>query len=98
MQAFHNATRRSLARKAMTALAGIVLTTAVATGALAAGHRAGVGHSSHSHGMRGGFRAPLFNSAPSTAPTVNPSYGYTVPQAPETPVSPGSPGSVFGDH
>ncbi len=93
MQAFQNTRQRLLAGKALTALAGIVLTTAVATSALAAGHRAGVGHS---RGMRGG--APMFNSVPSTAPTFNPSYGYTVPQAPETPVSPGSPGSVFGDH
>jgi hypothetical protein len=86
-------------RNAMILLAIVILGTAVATHAFAAGRMGG--------GLDGGFRAahmshgfqpPILNEAPTMpAPTFNPSDPYTVPQSPETPVSPASSGSVFGN-
>ena len=91
----------SRTRNAMILLALVMLGTAVATHALAAGRMGGGlgldsgfrgGHTSH------GFQPPILDEAPTMpAPTFNPSDPYTVPQSPETPVSPASPGSVFGN-
>jgi hypothetical protein len=88
-------------RNAMILLAIVMLGTAIATHAFAAGRMGGGlgldsgfrgGHMSH------GFQPPISNEAPTMpAPTFNPSDTYTVPQSPETPVSPASPGSVFGN-
>jgi hypothetical protein len=76
-------------------LAAITLSTALATDVLAAGHVSpGVAHrSAHARGRFVG--GPLLDRVPRSPPTFNPTYRYTVPQAPETPVSPASPGSVF---
>jgi len=91
----------SRTRNAMILLAIVMLGTAVATHAFAAGRMGGGlgldsgfrgGHMSH------GFQPPILDEAPTMpAPTFNPSDPYTVPQSPETPVSPASPGSVFGN-
>jgi hypothetical protein len=89
-------------RKVMVLLAIVVLGTAMATHAFAAGHMGGMGgglgggfHGGH---MSRGFQPPILNEAPAMpAPTFNPSESYTLPQSPETPVSPASPGSVFGN-
>jgi len=88
-------------RKMMLLLAIIILGTAMATHAFAAGRMGGRldlgggfrgGHMSH------GSAPPILDEAPTMpAPTFNPSDSYTVPQAPEAPVSPASPGSVFGN-
>jgi hypothetical protein len=88
-------------RSAMIFLAIVMLGTAVATHAFAAGRMGGSmgldrgfpgGHVNHD------FQPPILNQAPTMpAPTFNPSDSYTVPQSPETPVSPASPGSVFGN-
>jgi hypothetical protein len=86
-------------RSAMLLLAIVILGTAMATHAFAAGCMGGGlgtgfqgGHMSHE------FAPPAFDKAPTMpAPTFNPSDSYTVPQSPETPVSPASPGSVFGN-
>jgi hypothetical protein len=80
-------------------LAGIVLGTVVAKGALAAERGltnvpAGAGfQSNHIGGFDRLLRAPVL-----PPPVFNQSNPYTVPQSPERPVSPASPGSVFGDH
>jgi len=89
----------SRTRNAMILLALVMLGTAVATHALAAGRMGGgLGLDS---GFRGGHvshQPPILDEAPTMpAPTFNPSDPYTVPQSPETPVSPASPGSVFGN-
>jgi hypothetical protein len=85
----------------MILLAIVMLGTAVATHAFAAGRMGGgLGLDSGFGGghMSDGFAPPIVNEAPSMpAPTFNPSDSYTVPQSPEMPVSPGSPGSVFGN-
>jgi hypothetical protein len=88
-------------RHAMILLAVVMLGTAVATHAFAAGRMGGGlgldsgfrgGHMSH------GFQPPISDETPTVpAPTFDPSNPYTVPQSPETPVSPASPGSVFGN-
>jgi hypothetical protein len=88
-------------RNAMILLAIVMLGTAVATHAFAAGRMGGgLGLDSGSRGghMSHGFQPPILDEAPTMpAPTFNPSDPYTVPQSPETPVSPASPGSVFGN-
>jgi hypothetical protein len=91
----------SRTRNAMILLAIVMLGTAVATHAFAAGRMGGGfgldsgfrgGHMSH------GFQPPILDEAPTRpVPTFNPSDPYTVPQSPETPVSPASPESVFGN-
>lgn len=84
---------------AMILLAIVMLGTAVATHAFAAG-RMGGGLDGGFRGahMSHGFQPPILNEAPTMpSPTFNPSDPYTVPQSPETPVSPASPGSVFGN-
>jgi hypothetical protein len=91
-------------RNAMILLSIVMLGTAMATHAFAAGRMGGMGdglglgggfHGGH---MSHGFRPPVLNEAPAMpAPTFNPSESYTLPQSPETPVSPASPGSVFGN-
>jgi hypothetical protein len=91
----------SRTRNAMILLAIVMLGTAVATHAFAAG-RMGGGLSLDS-GFRGGhmshgFQPPILDDTPTMpAPTFNPSDPYTAPQSPESPVSPASPGSVFGN-
>jgi hypothetical protein len=81
-------------------LAGIVLGTVAAKGALAAERgltNMPVGPGFQSNHI-GGFDRP-FDRAPTMPPPVfNQSNPYTVPQSLEKPVSPGSPGSVFGGH
>ncbi len=89
----------SRTRNAMILLALVMLGTAVATHALAAGRMGGgLGLDS---GFRGGHvshQPSILDEAPTMpAPTFNQSDPYTVPQSPETPVSPASPGSVFGN-
>jgi hypothetical protein len=88
-------------RNAMILLAVVMLGTAVATHAFAAGRMGGgFGLDSGSRGghMSHGFQPPILDEAPTMpAPTFNPSDPYTVPQSPETPVSPASPGSLFGN-
>jgi hypothetical protein len=78
-------------------LAGIVLGTVVAKGALAAERGpvpAGAGlQSNHIGSFDRLLRGPAL-----PPPVFNQSSPYTVPQSPERPVSPASPGSVFGDH
>jgi hypothetical protein len=92
MLMFQKLTLAFVIRNALIVLSTIVLGTALATDAIAAGH------ADHSGGpARGGFSGPIL-TAPSTPPTFNPYYQYTVPQAPETPVSPASSGSVFGNN
>ena len=91
-------------RNAMILLSIVMLGTAMATHAFAAGRMGGMGgglglgggfHGGH---MSHGFQPPVLNEAPAMpAPTFNPSESYTLPQSPETPVSPASPGSVFGN-
>jgi hypothetical protein len=89
-------------RKVMVLLAIVMLGTAMATHAFAAGRMGGMGgglgggfHGGH---MSHGFQPPVLNEAPAMpAPTFNPSESYTLPQSTETPVSPASPGSVFGN-
>jgi hypothetical protein len=81
-------------------LAGIVLGTVVAKGALTAERGltnvpAGAGFQSN---HMGGFDRPLDRAPVLPPPVINQSNPYTVPQSPERPVSPASPGSVFGDH
>jgi hypothetical protein len=88
-------------RKAMLLVAIVMLGTAMASHAFAAGAHMGGGlglgggfgggHMSH------GFAPPIIDQTPPMAPTFNPSDSYTVPQSPEAPVSPASPGSVFGN-
>jgi hypothetical protein len=80
-------------------LAGIVLGTVVAKGALAAERGpvnvpAGAGFQSN---HIGGFDRRLDRVPALPPPVFNQSNPYTVPQSPERPVSPASPGSVFGD-
>jgi hypothetical protein len=88
-------------RNAMILLAVVMLGTAVATHAFAAGRMGGgLGLDSGFRGgpMSHGFQPPILDETPTgPAPTFNPSNPYTVPQSPETPVSPASPGSVFGN-
>ena len=88
-------------RKAMVLLAIIMLGTAMATHAFAAGRMGdgfGLGGGFRAPHMSHGFQPPILNEAPTMpAPTFNPSDSFTVPQSPETPVSPASPGSVFGN-
>ena len=88
-------------RKVMTLVAIIMIGTAMASHAFAAG-----GHMGGGLGLGGGFRGghmshgfapPILEQTTPVAPTFNPSNSYTVPQAPEAPVSPASPGSVFGN-
>jgi hypothetical protein len=89
-------------RKVMVLLAIVMLGTAMATHAFAAGRVGGMGgglgggfHGGH---MSHGFQPPVLNEAPAMpTPTLNPSESYTLPQSTETPVSPASPGSVFGN-
>ena len=91
-------------RNAMIFLSIVMLGTAMATHAFAAGRMNGMGgglglgggfHGGH---LSHGFQPPVLNEAPAMpAPTFNPSESYTLPQSPETPVSPASPGSVFGN-
>jgi hypothetical protein len=85
-------------RKAMLLAAIVMLGTAMASHAFAAGHMGGGigggfggGHMSH------GFTPPIVESPTMPAPTFNPSDSYTLPQSPEAPVSPASPGSIFGN-
>lgn len=97
-----NLRQASRTRNAMILLAIVMLGTAMATHASAAGRMGGVGgglgggfHGGH---MSQGFQPPVLNEAPAMpAPTFNPSESYTLPQSPETPISPASPGSVFGN-
>jgi hypothetical protein len=88
-------------RKAMILLAIVMLGTAMATHAFAAGRMVGglsVGVGFQGSHMSHGFQPQILNQTPAMpAPTFNPSNSYTVPQAPEVPVSPASPGSVFGN-
>jgi hypothetical protein len=89
----------SLMRDAMILLVIVMLGTAVATHAFAAG-RMGGGLDGGFRGahMSHGFQPPILNQGPTMpAPTFNSSHPYTVPQSPETPVSPASPGSIFGN-
>jgi hypothetical protein len=80
-------------RKVMVLLAIVMLGTAMATHAFAAGRMGGMGGGL---GLGGGFHG--VDEAPAMpAPTFNPSESYTLPQSSETPVSPASPGSVFGN-
>ena len=91
-------------RKVMVLLAIVMLGTAMATHAFAAGRVGGMGggmggglgggfHGGH---MSHGFQPPVLNEAPAMpTPTFNPLESYTLPQSTETPVSPASPGSVF---
>jgi hypothetical protein len=89
-------------RNAMILLSIVMLGTAMATHAFAAGRMGGMGgglgggfHGGH---MSNRFQPPVLNEAPAMpAPTFNPSESYTLPQSPETTVSPASPGSVFGN-
>jgi hypothetical protein len=87
-------------RKAMVLLAIVMLGTAMATHAFAAGGHMGGGLGGGfggGHTSRG-FTPPIVDQAPTMpAPTFNPSESYTLPQTPEAPVSPASPGSVFGN-
>jgi hypothetical protein len=88
----------------MILLSIVMLGTAMATHAFAAGRMGGMGgglglgggfHGGH---MSNRFQPPVLNEAPAMpAPTFNPSESYTLPQSPETTVSPASPGSVFGN-
>jgi hypothetical protein len=93
--------RNSRKHDAMILLAIVMLCTAMATHAFAAGGmggRMGDGVGLGGGHMSGGFHGSIIDQAPSMpAPTFNPSDPYTVPQSPETPVSPASPGSVFGN-
>ena len=82
--------KRSLVALAAAAL----LTGAVATNALAAGHSEfGGGHLRGHMSVR--FGEPLIGSEIGTSPIYNPSSPYTVTQSPEVGVSPASPGSLF---
>jgi hypothetical protein len=85
--------RRTTIRNIVIVLAAIMIGTAAASNALAAGRSQARG-AGHTRGMYGG---PITSPPPSMTPNFNPSYRYVVPQGPETPVSPASPGSVFGD-
>lgn len=97
--------RNSHKRDVMILLAIVMLGTAVATHAFAAGGMGGRMGGGMGDGlglggghMSGGFHGSIIDQAPSMpAPTFNPSDPYTVPQSPETAVSPASPGSVFGN-
>jgi hypothetical protein len=89
---FHKPTLATVTRSALIVLSCVVLGTALATDALAAGRPDHSGSSA-----RGGFSGPIV-TAPLAPPTFNQYNSYTVPQAPETPVSPASPGSVFGNN
>jgi hypothetical protein len=85
-------------RNAMILLSVVMLGTALATHAFAAGRIGGMGGGFHGGHMSHGFQPPVLNEAPAMpSPTFNPSESYTLPQSPETPVSPASPGSVFGN-
>ena len=89
-------------RKVMVLLAIVMLGTAMATHAFAAGRMGGMGGGLGLGGFHGGmshgFQPPVLNEAPAMrARTFNPSESYTLPQSSETPVSPASPGSVFGN-
>jgi hypothetical protein len=88
-------------RKVMVLLAIVMLGTAMATHAFAAGRMGGglgLGGGFHGGHMSHGFQPPVLDEAPAMpAPTFNPSESYTLPQWSETPVSPASPGSVFGN-
>ena len=92
-------------RHALILLAIVMLGTAMATHAFAAGGMGGRMGGGMGDGlglggghMSGGFHGSIIDQAPSMpAPTFNPSGPYTVPQSPETPVSPASTGSVFGN-
>jgi hypothetical protein len=86
-------------RKVMVLLTIIMLGTAMATHAFAAGRMGdGLGGGFRGGHMSHGFQPPILDQTPTMpAPTFNPSDSYTVPQAPEVPVSPASPGSVFGN-
>jgi hypothetical protein len=82
-------------------LAGIVLGTVAAKGALAAerGLTNVPGGGGFQSNHIGGFDRPALDRSPALLPPVfNQSNPYTVPQSPERPVSPASPGSVFGNH
>jgi hypothetical protein len=102
MHVAQNTKQQLIARHAMMLLAAVVLFTALATDALAAGD-GGEGRAGGSGEFRGGntgvgIAAPLLDSVPQMPPPVfNPSTPYTVPAPSETPVSPASPGSVFGN-
>jgi hypothetical protein len=81
-------------------LAGIVLGTMAARGALATDRGANsvpAGAELHSKHI-GGFDRPLDRGPVMPPPVINQSNPYTMPQSPERPISPASPGSVFGDH
>jgi hypothetical protein len=88
-------------RNAMILLAIVMLGTAMATHAFAAGrlgNNVGLSEGFHGGHVRSGFHGSIIDTAPTMpAPSFNPSDPYTVPQSPETPVSPASPGSVFGN-
>ena len=86
-------------RKVMVLLAVVMLGTAMATHAFAAGRMGGgLGGGFHGGHMSHGFQPPVLDEAPAMpAPTFNPSESYTLPQSPENAVSPASPGSVFGN-
>jgi hypothetical protein len=87
-------------RNAMILFAIVMLGTAMATHAFAAGRMGGglgLGGGFHGGHMSHGFQPPVNEAPPMPAPTFNPSDSYTQPQSPETPVSPASPGSVFGN-
>src|SRR5215469_4331096 len=98
---FNQGVEQQTFRKVMLLLAIIILVTAMATHAFAAGRMGGgLGQGGGFRGdhMSHGFAPPILDKAPTMpAPTFNPSDSYTVPQAPEAPVSPASPGSVFGN-
>jgi hypothetical protein len=97
MQPSQNIKQKPMAPNKLILLAIIVISTTVATGALAAG-RVGGGHSGGFGAAHlGEHRGPLVDRAPSMQPHFNPSSPYMVPQPRETPVSPASPGSVFGN-
>jgi hypothetical protein len=95
-----NAQQSSRIRNATILLAIVMLGTAMATHAFAAGGMANdpIGGKFQDGHTNPAFHGPIVDQVPAMpAPTFNPSAPYTVPQPSETPVSPGSPGSIFGN-
>ena len=101
MHLFQNTKQMSMTHNALTLLAAITLTIAVATDALAAGLGGDGGHGGGGFGgghISGGFGGPLLGRVPSIPPVLNPSSQSTLPESPETPVSPASPHANLGGH
>ena len=88
-------------RRVMVFLAVIMLATAIASHAFAAGRMGndfGLTGGVHGDHVRSGFHGSIIDTAPSMpAPTFNHSNPYTLPRSPENRVSPASPGSIFGN-